>query len=503
MINCSIKNRKLYIFDYNDNEKNIIEKLLTFTPNIKHYTKETDIIKLYKIKRKIIICNFGFLGILQQQLQINILNNIDIKFNNLIKYTEINENILSGIKLYDFQKFCIYKCINNKFGSVVSPTGSGKTEIILAIIKTLYNTLNNICIIVPNVLLAEQFRDRAIKRGLPKKDIGIYHGQEKTNDTKIIIFVINSLYIAVKRKNNKIMEFIKNTDITIIDEAHHAQAPTYSYILNKIKSKYMLGFSGSLNNTPEDIISNSHDAYIQGFFGDPIFTINVEHLYQLELLARPFVYINSVGSNLNKKYCSTKYNIVYDRFLINNKQRNDKIINITKYLLQNNLQTLITIQRKSHGVLLLQQIKDERCVCIYGGKQIITYDSEIDQLDYSIYNYKTFIRNFEIGIYNTIIISQTGDEGLDLPNVRCLIVAGGGRSNIKILQRTGRALRNKNLKNIALIMDFYDYGHHFFKNQSIQRIKIYKKLKSYITENLLDFKQQIDEIANLIKNNKN
>jgi superfamily II DNA or RNA helicase len=45
---------------------------------------------------------------------------------------------------------------------------------------------------------------------------------------------------------------------------------------------------------------------------------------------------------------------------------------------------------------------------------------------------------------------------MDIPEVDCLILAGGGQSTVKTIQRVGRALRTRSDKQTVIIYDFLD-----------------------------------------------
>jgi superfamily II DNA or RNA helicase len=50
------------------------------------------------------------------------------------------------------------------------------------------------------------------------------------------------------------------------------------------------------------------------------------------------------------------------------------------------------------------------------------------------------------------------DEGLDIPTLNCVILAGGGKSPTKCKQRVGRAIRKAEGKVGSMIFDFIDVG---------------------------------------------
>jgi len=65
-------------------------------------------------------------------------------------------------------------------------------------------------------------------------------------------------------------------------------------------------------------------------------------------------------------------------------------------------------------------------------------------------------------------------EGIDIPQLDVLVVAGGGRSRISVVQRAGRLLRPKDTN--PLLIDCMDYGNDYLASHSQQRFQIYRAL---------------------------
>jgi superfamily II DNA or RNA helicase len=71
-----------------------------------------------------------------------------------------------------------------------------------------------------------------------------------------------------------------------------------------------------------------------------------------------------------------------------------------------------------------------------------------------------------------VIASSIYDEGVDIPKLRELFLACGGKSAIKIIQRVGRLLRPHPDKNYAIIHDFVDNDGKWLMRQSTERHKM-------------------------------
>ena len=70
-----------------------------------------------------------------------------------------------------------------------------------------------------------------------------------------------------------------------------------------------------------------------------------------------------------------------------------------------------------------------------------------------------------------LIASTILDEGVDVPTIDALILAGSRKSRIKTMQRLGRGLRGDKL----IAVEFANYTHDHLLRHSLQRYEDYKK----------------------------
>ena len=82
-----------------------------------------------------------------------------------------------------------------------------------------------------------------------------------------------------------------------------------------------------------------------------------------------------------------------------------------------------------------------------------------------------------------IVVTTLGDEGLDLPALRTLILAGEGKSPTKAYQRVGRALRPFPGKKEALVVDIHTHA-RYFEQHGWERRKIYLYEKEWKIEDI-------------------
>jgi len=87
---------------------------------------------------------------------------------------------------------------------------------------------------------------------------------------------------------------------------------------------------------------------------------------------------------------------------------------------------------------------------------------------------QTIYRKLENGIIDVIVATQLADEGLDLPPLRTMIIAIGGKSKTRTLQRVGRIVRPYPGKTSAVVYELLDRDVKFFEDHLYERIELYK-----------------------------
>ena len=184
--------------------------------------------------------------------------------------TEYVENFAKSLKLQsqekdieirNYQIEAVKHAINNGRSLLLSPTASGKSLIIYALIRYHQRFDRKQLIIVPTTSLVEQlygdFQDYATKENwrVSENCHRIYGGKEKTNDYPITISTWQSIYKYPKSWFDKF-------DVIYGDEAHLFKAKSLTTILDKcVNSKYRIGTTGTLDG------SKTHKLVLEGIFG--------------------------------------------------------------------------------------------------------------------------------------------------------------------------------------------------------------------------------------------
>ena len=399
----------------------------------------------------------------------------------------ISKDILPGVELHDYQIAAVAKAAMIKMGITEIPTGGGKTEVILALLRYLLQEglINKALIIVPSVGLCEQMYLRAVQlRGFTSDEIGMLSGEHKQFDSKIVVAVVNSINVGVKDGRKEVIDLLATADFVGYDETHHLIASSWIQIANMAtNSKYLLGWSGSPFQG-EGIFENSGDALMYGLMGNVIFTETYDHLLEIGQISQAIVHMATVPGKYNKFMASFRY--IYDKFIVENDARNKLIEMYARLFAEHGFSTLILIQRKEHAARLMMQLQDLDPITVLGGKKGMRFDGL--ELEQCIIDYNVFRDKFAAGHYKIVIASSVMDEGMDVPNIGALIMGGGGKSKIKARQRAGRGGRKKKFgPQQFYLVDFNDRTHVFLGSHSRKRLALYQEMRAVIVEDHYQF----------------
>ena len=83
------------------------------------------------------------------------------------------------------------------------------------------------------------------------------------------------------------------------------------------------------------------------------------------------------------------------------------------------------------------------------------------------------INEMKNGELDLLIASKIFDQGVDIPNLDALVLAGSGKSSGRALQRIGRVIRNAPGKKKAIVVELFD-NCKYLRDHSESRIEVYK-----------------------------
>ena len=356
-------------------------------------------------------------------------------------------------KARDYQLKGIYSAIKFRRKLLLSPTGSGKSLIIYALVRWHLLKKREILIIVPTVSLVEQLYKDFIEYGWNVRDVHkIMGGVEKYTDQPVVISTWQSIYKEPKK-------FFERFDVIIGDEAHQYKAKSLTGILTKcFDAKYRIGLTGTLDGM------EAHQLVLEGLFGrvDRVTKtadlMKKGHLTPLKvrvvLLRHGWVPFDHYQQEMD--------------YLCMHTRRSNFICNLALDLKGNTLVLFNYIEK--HGEPLWEMInnkvsKDRKIFFIHGGVDAV----EREEARAICEREKDAIILASYGTFST---------GINIKNLHNVIFASPSKSRVRNLQSIGRVLRKGDNKAQAMLYDIADdcskdHQYNYTLRHLSERIKIY------------------------------
>lgn len=420
-----------------------------------------------------------------------------------LEYPEIDKDILEGISLREYQIEGISSALAHHKGIVQVHTGGGKTEMMIGVSRYLFDTTDmNIFLCVPTTNLLYQTYDRMIKRGIREEDISLLGDGNKIDVTRRI--AISTVASAYKRldTSSEYMEWLSHVDCLMMDEAHHSKCRTWSTLIDRISPEYLLGFTAEpFHKDKNHLIS---DLVLRGLIGPVIHRVTMDYLVEKGYLAKPFVVAVDTACK-GDIYKIIDWKIVNKSGIIKNILRNDLIKHISVMLIEENRKPLILVQQISHGQELAQLISKQgyTVYMMTGGRSVSIY-LDGNNIDKYVDNDNQVFKDFNEGKIDALIGTSTLDEGVDIPSLSAVILAGGGKGRLKTVQKIGRTLRIKENDNTAIIIDFRDRFNVVTHSHFKKRKSLYDEMGMpvYYINTIEDIKKTMNEfsVSNMVNN---
>lgn len=260
-------------------------------------------------------------------------------------------------------------------------------------------------------------------------------------------------------RKEKIAEAIEAAGLVIFDECHHVPADTAYKIAARTPRA---GARFGLSATPwrED----ECDLLLEAALGEKLCAVTCSDLIGQGYLVAPKIVMELARS---PKFIGSRpsYPEIYQAAIVENQSRNRVIATEARQRAAQGLSTLILVKQIEHGKRLLELAPE--AMFAYG------------QLETNVR--KEYLENLEQKLRLIMIATTLADEGLDIPSLDGVILAGGGKSAIKAYQRIGRALRPYQGKSEAWIMDFFDRA-PYLEDHSAARLNLYRQEAAFKIE---------------------
>jgi len=322
----------------------------------------------------------------------------------------------------EYQDKAINKAIDylERYKSVllVSPTGAGKT------------------------LMATSIANKVSK----KKTLYISHRKELLNQFKALKNIdVVSDYMNVQSSHKAIVEY----DFIVIDEAHHIVASSYVNLLKRYKNAKILGITATPRRLDGKSIINIFDKVVE--------TSGIRTLQTQGFLVPAVEY--SVGEKIDLrelKITGGDYNL------------KELGIKIRKTILLGDVLKEFDLHAKTKQTLVY-------CVDVAHSKEVSEMFSNNGYSSVAVYGQmksidrESAINDFKMNKVQVMVNCMLFTEGIDLPNVECVIMLRPTLSYALYLQMIGRGLRIYDNKEECIMLDHTNnYVTHGTVNIDIQ-----------------------------------
>lgn len=378
----------------------------------------------------------------------------------------------------DYQQRCVDSAVKNRRGILQIATGGGKTVIASKIIQEL--GIKPVIFLVTTKDLLYQAQSSFEKTLNMEGGIGII-GDGKCEIKEINVSTIQTIMKCLGKSDefskevksisewldggfgeeaeisaesiSSVVDLLGKVKLLFFDECQHAPADTCRNVLFEcINATYKFGLSA----TP--FREDGEDLTIEGLFGENLISISSSFLIENGFLVKPSILM----WNMKYKRPSKSYQTEYKEDIVENLERNKWIANWSRYFSEQDKTVLVLVKQTKHGNILKDLIPNSEF--IDGKKTSKKRNQAIEDL-----------RNKDLKI---LIATTLADEGLDIPSLDVLILAGSGKSKTKALQRIGRVIRSAPGKDSAIVVDFIDQT-KYCKKHSLTRKKIYNSEEAF------------------------
>lgn len=257
-----------------------------------------------------------------------------------------------------------------------------------------------------------------------------------------------------ERVRKQTIAFLRMIEVVIGEEAHEAGGNSYFEILRHCKNATI---RVALTATPFMRADAEDNMRLMAAFGPVLIKVSEKQLIDCGILARPiFRYVNAPPHPKLRK--TSPWQRAVQLGYTENTAMHVELAREAMQAKRLGIPVLTLVQRQKHGEALASAYRERglRAVFIWG-----EHDNAAR---------RRALRALAKGLIDVVIGSTIVDVGVDVPAIGLLQLAGGGKAEVALRQRIGRALRAKKFgPNVAFISDWSCNLNHTLRDHTRQR----------------------------------
>ncbi len=331
-------------------------------------------------------------------------------------------------------------------GSIVLPTGSGKTFVA---IQAIHHVNRSAVVVAPTIDLLHQWYARLANAF--KCPVGVYYGSEKS---------VQPLTVTTYHSSGDLIAEVGNHfKLIIFDEVHHLPAPSWGETALMSPSPYRLGLTATY---PEEHEQTDGRWRVDDLIGPIVYTQRIDDLAGNRLADYRTERIRVDLTPDEQTLYDADHAIYAGFFRSRQLQRThgagwlQELMRLSAFdqdarralLARQRIQRLLAGAQGKLDVLddLLHEHFHEQTL-IFTENNAVAYDIARRHLvpvithETKAAERKHILESFLDGTYRAIVTSRVLNEGVDVPEAKVAIVLGGTSSAREYIQRLGRVLR--------------------------------------------------------------
>ena len=423
------------------------------------------------------------------------------------KNVDLTACIANELPLYDYQEAAVEKLRehfitkDNKAGILVMPTGSGKTRVATRfLLQDMVADGWQIVWLTHRAMLIDQAAysvynaSPIVKLGNPNKESfkmvcvsGSHASVHSTEaDDDIMIFGVQSLV----RNLPYLQAVLKDKVMIIVDEAHHAVAPSYRIIINEISRLVADVKLLGLTATPVRVNENDTQRLWKLFGKNPVYNVSMDALIAKGKLAHPdYIKVNTnIDFNtivtLDEQAYIKKWGEISPEFreqMANMSERNALIVQTYLKYKEKFGKTLIFALNATHCISLCEELQKAGVRCDYIYCQHPGNEEKINR----------FIK----GELDVLVNINVMTEGSDVPDIRTVFLTRPTSSEGLLMQMIGRGMRGPECGGTERvnIVDFHDNWGTFSRFLNLELV-----IKDLIADENREVNRTVSEKADLV-----
>lgn len=336
--------------------------------------------------------------------------------------------------LLDHQQEAVEQCFLHKRGIVQAPTGSGKGEIICALVK-LYPDIKWVVLVDKKDLVDDLMQRLAKHLG---EEIGQW-GRGVRSPKRVTVCMAASLKKALRIGAMK--QWFKSIEGLVIDEVHGAgSASMYLSAQAFTEASLRVGFSA----TPFDR-ADERSLMVAGCTGEIIHNVRFEQMVEEGVIAKPTIEAHRFPlTPVRIHYGGNKSALAraWAQGYLDTMLSPTRMAAVKKLVLAAKKPCLVLLESVEHGhaVAKMLNMAGVRCEFAHG---------ELDDATRS-----RLKREITHGDRDVVVANRIFKTGVDLPELRSVVSVGAGKSTIANIQSVGRGTRRKDKQGNVVKSDF-------------------------------------------------